>query len=148
MRRRFAPLWVLGLLLALPASSATGSVIVDVSTASGTRLGRLVGEAQGGVTYVLLPDVARLASATVRRSAGGDRISLVTRRGVVQMARDARVVTLDGRPVSLSAPVRVRQGTWRVPSDLLGRALPTLIGTGVRVTSGEAHPARLPASSG
>ncbi|MCI0547013.1 MAG: hypothetical protein L0027_06990, partial [Candidatus Rokubacteria bacterium] len=127
MRRWLAPLWVLGLLLTLPAGAAAASITVEVSTASGVRLGRLVGEPQGGATYFLLADVARLASASTRRGPRGERMSLVSRYGVVQVARDARRITIDGRPVSLSAPVRVRQGTWRVPSDLLGRALPTLI---------------------
>ena len=124
---------MLGLILALPAGGA-GSVTVEVSTAAGVRLGRLVGEAQGATTYYLLADVARLASASTRRGSRGDRMSLVSRHGVVQVARDARRITVDGQPVSLAAPVRVRQGTWRVPSDLLARALPTLVGTRVRVT--------------
>jgi N-acetylmuramoyl-L-alanine amidase len=139
---------VLGLLLALQAGAAAGSVTVEVSTASGARLGRLVGEPQGGATYFLLADVARLARASTRRGPRGERMSLVSRHGVVQVARDARRITVDGRPVSLSAPVRVRQGTWRVPSDLLGRALPTLVGTGVRVTPAEGREARMAATSG
>src|SRR5215470_6187240 len=142
MRRWLAPLWVLGFLLALPAGAAATPVTVDVSTATGVRLGRLVGEPQGGATYYLLADVARLASATTRRGPGADRIRLITRHGVVQVAKDARRITVDGRAVSLSAPVRVRQGTWRVPGDLLGQALPTLLGTKVRVTPGEVREAR------
>jgi N-acetylmuramoyl-L-alanine amidase len=132
MRRWLVPFWVLGLMLALPAGA--GSVTVEVSTAAGVRLGRLVGESQGATTYYLLADVARLASASTRRGSRGDRMSLVSRHGVVQVARDARRITVDGQPVSLAAPVRVRQGTWRVPGDLLVRALPTLVGTRVRVT--------------
>jgi N-acetylmuramoyl-L-alanine amidase len=147
MRRWLAPLWVLGLLMALPAGAAAGSITVEVSAASGARLGRLVGEPQGGAIYFLLADVARLASASTRRGPRGERMSLVSRHGVVQVARDARRITVDGRPVLLSAPVRVRQGTWRVPSDLLGRALPTLIGTGVRVTTAERE-ARMAATGG
>jgi N-acetylmuramoyl-L-alanine amidase len=138
MRRSLAPLWALGLLLALPASAVPGPVAVDISTVSGQRLGRLVGEPQGGTTYFLLADVARLANARTRPSPAGDRISLVTRHGVMQLTRDARRVTVGGRPVALAAPVRVRRGTWRVPGDLLVRALPGLLGTGVRVTPGEA----------
>ena len=142
MRRWLAPFWVLGLLLALPAGAAAASVTIEVSTAAGVRLGRLVGEPQAGATYYLLADVARLASASTRRGPRGDRMSVVSRHGVVQVARDARRITVDGRPVSLAAPVRVRQGTWRVPSDLLTRALPTLIGTGVRVMPAEVREAR------
>jgi N-acetylmuramoyl-L-alanine amidase len=142
MQKWLAPLWVLGLLLALPVGA--GGVTVEVSTATGVKLGRLVGEPTGGATYFLLADVARLASATTHRSPRGDRMSLVSRYGVVRVTRDTRRITVDGGAIELSAPVRVRQGTWRVPGDLLGRALPTLVGTGVRVTSGESREARVP----
>ena len=142
MRRWLVPFWVLGLLLALPAGAGAGSVTIEVSTSAGVRLGRLVGEQQAGATYYLLADVARLAGASTRRGSRGDRMSLVSRHGVVQVARDARRITVDGRPVSLAAPVRVRQGTWRVPGDLLARALPTLIGQGVRVAATDAREAR------
>jgi N-acetylmuramoyl-L-alanine amidase len=142
MRRWLARLCVLGLLLALPASAAAAPVTVDVSTATGVRLGRLVGEPQGGATYYLLADVARLASATTRRGPGADRMRVISRHGVVQVAQDSRRISVDGRAVSLSAPVRVRQGTWRVPGDLLGQALPTLLGTKVRVTPGETREVR------
>jgi N-acetylmuramoyl-L-alanine amidase len=136
MRRWLAPLWVLGWLLALPMGAAATPVTVEVSTETGVRLGRLVGEPQGGATYYLLADVARLANASTHRGPGADRVRLVSRHGVVQVARDARRITVAGRVVSLSAPVRVRQGTWRVPGDLLGHALPALVGTKVRVTPG------------
>jgi N-acetylmuramoyl-L-alanine amidase len=135
MRRWLALLWVLGVLLVFPAGAAAPPVAVEVSTGTGVRLGRLVGEPQGGATYYLLADVARLANATTQRGPGPDRVRLVSRHGVVQVTRDARRITVDGHAVSLSAPVRVRQGTWRVPGDLLGQALPTLVGTKVRVTS-------------
>ena len=139
MRRWFPPLCVLGLLLALTAGAAVTPVTVEVSTASGVRLGRLVGESQAGVTYYLLNDVARLANAKMRRNSRGDRMTLTSRRAVVEVTRDSRRVTIDGRVGTLAAPVRVRQGTWRVPSDLLPKVLPTLTGTGVRVALAEAR---------
>jgi hypothetical protein len=75
-------------------------------------------------------------------------MSLVTRHGVVQLARDARRITVGGRPISLAAPVRVRLGTWRVPSDLLPQALPTLVGARVRVTAAETREAQVPTAPG
>src|SRR5574342_1148900 len=142
MRRWLTPLWGLGLLLTLPAGAAAGSVVVEISTASGARLGRLVGEPQGGATYFRLADVARLATARTHREPRGVQLRLVTRHGVVQVARDARRITVAGRAVLLSAPVRVRQGAWRVPADLLGRALPALIGTEVRIVPAGAREVR------
>jgi N-acetylmuramoyl-L-alanine amidase len=40
--------------------------------------------------------------------------------------------------------VRVSQGTWRVPGDLLVRALPALVGAGIRVAPSETTVARSP----
>jgi N-acetylmuramoyl-L-alanine amidase len=137
MRRWFAPFWLPGLLLALTASAAANPVPVEVSTASGVRLGRLGGESQAGVTYYLLNDVARLANAKMHRNARGDRMTLTSRRSVVEVTRDSRRVTIDGRVGTLAAPVRVRQGTWRVPGDLVPKVLPTLVGAAVRVTPAE-----------
>ena len=142
MRRWLPPTLVLGLLLALAAGAAAGPVAVEISTVSGMRLGRLLGEWQGSTAYFSLTDVARLVSASARRASGGDRISLVTRHGVVQLAKDAREISVDGRALSLAAPVRVRQGSWRVPGDLLVRGLPALVGAGVRVTPAEIRVAR------
>jgi N-acetylmuramoyl-L-alanine amidase len=144
MRRWFAPLGVLGLLLALTAGAAATPVTVEVSTASGGRLGRLVGESQTGVTYYLLNDVARLANAKMRRNSRGDRMTLTSRRALVEMTRDSRRVTIDGRAGTLAAPVRVRQGAWRVPSDLLPKVLPTLTGVAVRVAPAAARVAAVP----
>ncbi len=143
MLRWLARLSVPGLLLALAAGAAAAPVAVDVSTAKGVRLGRLVGEPQGPTTYFLLADVARLAKATTQRAPRGDHVTLVSRYGVVRVSRDASRITVDGGAITLAAPVRVRQGTWRVPGDLLGRALPTLVGFAVRVTPGEVHEARV-----
>jgi N-acetylmuramoyl-L-alanine amidase len=141
MRRWAAPLWVLGLLLALTAGAAAGPVTVEVSTSAGVRLGRLTGEPQAGVAYYLLNDVARLVGAKLRRNARGDRMTLVSRRAVVEVTRDSPRVTIDGRAGTLSAPVRVRQGTWRVPADLLPRVLPAFLGSAVRVTPAETRAA-------
>jgi N-acetylmuramoyl-L-alanine amidase len=66
---------------------------------------------------------------------------------VVQLVKDAREIRVDGRAVSLAAPVRVRLGAWHVPGDLLVRGLPALIGSGVRVTPTEVREARPAPSS-
>jgi N-acetylmuramoyl-L-alanine amidase len=145
MRRGRASVWILGLLLlTLPAGVAAAPVAVEVHTVTGIWLGRLVGDSRGDTSYFLLTDVARLAGAQPRRAAGRDRMSLINRRAVIQLTRDARRITVDGRALSLSAPVRVSQGTWRVPGDLLVRALPALVGAGIRVAPSETTVARSP----
>jgi N-acetylmuramoyl-L-alanine amidase len=45
--------------------------------------------------------------------------------------------------VSLAAPVRVRRAAWLVPGDLVVRALPVLLGAGVRVAPANAPAARV-----
>ena len=59
MRRGRASIWILGLLLTLPAAAAAAPVAVEVHTVSGIRLGRLVGDSRGDTSYFLLTDVAR-----------------------------------------------------------------------------------------
>jgi N-acetylmuramoyl-L-alanine amidase len=143
-RGLLAPLGLTGLLVALPGVASASPVAVDLGTAAGARLGRLVGEQEASHTYFALADVARVAGAATRRRPGGARVDLVTRHGTLELARDSRQVRIGGRAIQLGAPVRVRRGAWQVPGDLLVRALPALVGTGVRVAPG-ALPAARPA---
>ncbi len=132
-RGRLATLVLVGTLLAGPPPARARAVAVDLSTAPGARLGRLVGEQRGPTAYFPLAEVARLVRATIRPGPGGDRVSLVGRQGRLDLVRDSVHVTGGGRVVDLGAPVRVRQGRWEVPGELLVRALPVLLGTGLRV---------------
>lgn len=109
------------------------SVQIEVRSLDGVSLGRLVGERADRVTYVTLADVARLVGGTVRRSAQGDRAVLAVRGKRVEVRGDRTRVLVAGRPLELSAPVRLRRGTWLLPGDVLVRALPALLGTGVQV---------------
>src|SRR5581483_10700775 len=77
-----------------------------------------------------LAEVARLVGATIRTGPGGDRVSVVGRHGRLDLVRDSAQVTVGSRVVDLGTPVRVRQGRWQVPGELLVRALPALLGTG------------------
>ncbi|PYN30789.1 MAG: hypothetical protein DME01_25865 [Candidatus Rokuibacteriota bacterium] len=46
---------------------------------------------------------------------------------VVTLTRNWSQVLVDGRPVVLDAPVRVRRGVWLVPESFVGRVVPTLV---------------------
>jgi N-acetylmuramoyl-L-alanine amidase len=116
-----------------PGVAAARPVVVDVTTTTGTVLGRLTGEQEGPLAYFALDDVARMVGGTVRRPAG-NRAALVVGRRSAEVRRDEARVRVDGKVLALAGPVRIRSGAWRVPGDLLVRGLPSLLGTGVRVT--------------
>jgi N-acetylmuramoyl-L-alanine amidase len=149
MRRSRGPLTTLalvGTLLGGPAPAlAARMVAVDLGTAAGARLGRLVGELRGPTAYFPLAEVARLVGATIRTGPGGDRVSVVGRHGRLDLVRDSAQVTVGSRVVDLGTPVRVRQGRWQVPGELLVRALPALLGTGLRVAPADPAAGPIPA---
>ncbi|HSD80122.1 MAG TPA: N-acetylmuramoyl-L-alanine amidase, partial [Solirubrobacteraceae bacterium] len=80
-----------------------------------------------------------------RRSRDGDHATLAARGRIVALRRDSTRALVAGRALELSAPVRVRRGAWLAPGDLLVRALPVLLGTGVQVAVGAAPAAPRPA---
>ncbi len=126
----------------LPAEAQP--VHVEIRSARGASLGQLSGSLDGKVAYFALPDVARLVRGTLRRTADGDRVTLVTQGKSVEARRNSSRVFVNGRGVLLSAPVRVRVGTWFVPGDVLVKALPALLGSRVHVsvTPGSPPPPR------
>src|SRR6185295_16757377 len=46
---------------------------------------------------------------------------------VVTLTRNWSQVLVNGKPVMLDAPVRVKQGKWLVPQSFVGRVVPTLV---------------------
>src|SRR3989442_14532916 len=46
---------------------------------------------------------------------------------VVTLTRNWSQVLVNGKPVVLDAPVRVKHGVWLVPRSFVGRVLPTLV---------------------
>ncbi len=119
-------------------------VQIEVRSADGATLGRLAGNREDRVTYVALSDVARLVGGTLRRTARGERLALLARGKVVEVRRDSPQALVGGRLVELSAPVRVRRGSWLAPGDILVRALPVVLGGGVQIAVASPTPAPAP----
>jgi N-acetylmuramoyl-L-alanine amidase len=136
MALRLTLLVSMALLLLGAAPGETRPVLIEVRTADGASVGRLTGDREERATYVALTDVARLAGGSVRRSRDGDHATLTARGKVLAIRRDSARALVAGRPLELSAPVRVRRGAWLVPADLLVRALPAVLGSGVQVAVG------------
>lgn len=137
----------LALVLLLGASRAEARpVYVDVSRAGGASLGRLTGQLEDRVAYFPLDEVARVVGGTVRRASGGDRAAVVVRGRTLEVRHDQARVRVGGRALALSAPVRQTHGVWLVPGDILVRAVPVLLGTGVRVTYSATPPPARPAA--
>src|SRR5947199_7245432 len=81
-----------------------------------------------GRAYVELTRVAAsLQKTKLDASAVSTRARLRTGDRVVTLTRNWAQVLVDGKPVLLDAPVRVKQGVWLVPESFVGRVVPTLI---------------------
>jgi N-acetylmuramoyl-L-alanine amidase len=128
----------LGLLAAAPAEARP--LQLEVRSADGVALGHLPGYRDDRATYVALTDVARLVRGTLRSTDRGERLALVARGKVLEVRRDSPQVLVVGHLVELSAPVRVLQGSWRAPGDILIRALPLVLGSDVQVAEGSGAP--------
>jgi N-acetylmuramoyl-L-alanine amidase len=132
---------LVGFALGSSATAAARAVQVEVRSADGSALGRVPATRDERGTSIALDDIARLVGGALRRFPDGERLVLVARGKALEVRRDRATARVAGRLIELSAPVRVRQGRWVVPGDLLVRALPALLGAGVQVAVLPAAPA-------
>src|SRR6266850_4532053 len=65
--------------------------------------------------------------AKVVATPAGTRAQLRAGSQVVTLTRNWSQVLVNGKPVVLDAPVRVKRGVWLVPESFVGRILPTLL---------------------
>jgi N-acetylmuramoyl-L-alanine amidase len=80
-----------------------------------------------GRAYVELTRVAAsLQKTKLDASAVSTRAHLRTGDRVVTLTRNWAQVLVDGKPVLLDAPVRVKRGVWLVPESFVDRIVPTL----------------------
>ncbi|PYN71962.1 MAG: hypothetical protein DMD97_25375 [Candidatus Rokuibacteriota bacterium] len=80
-----------------------------------------------GRAYVELTRVAAsLQKTKLDASAVSTRARLRTGDRVVTLTRNWAQVLVDGKPVLLDAPVRVKRGVWLVPESFVNRVVPAL----------------------
>jgi N-acetylmuramoyl-L-alanine amidase len=93
-----------------------------------------------GRAYVELFRVAESLGAKLEASADSAQARLRTGDHVITVTRNWSRVLVDGNPVLLDAPVRVRGSTWLVPEAFVGRVVPRLgaAGAGERPPGGGA----------
>lgn len=100
-----------------------------------------------GRPYVELARVARHVGARPEVSAVSTRAHLRTAEHVVTLTRNRAEVLVDGKPVALGAPVRVRDGVWLVPEAFVERVLPRIASKPAPAPAPPPAPARGPAES-
>jgi N-acetylmuramoyl-L-alanine amidase len=77
-----------------------------------------------GREYVELSRVAEILKARVDAGAESTEAKLRSPGHVITLTRNWTRVVVDGAPMVLDAPVRVRKGVWLVPETFLGQVLP------------------------
>lgn len=79
-----------------------------------------------GRAYVELERIAQVLGTSVDAGADATRASLRTPRNLVTFTRNWSQIVVDGRPVLLDGPVRIKAGVWLVPEGFLTTVLPRL----------------------
>src|SRR5439155_215741 len=75
-----------------------------------------------GRPYVELARLAASLQTRLDATAASTRAHLRTRDTVVTLTRNWAQVLVNGKPMVLDAPVRVKRGGWLVPRSCAGRA--------------------------
>src|SRR5215813_8734533 len=110
-----------------------GVLIVLVVASTGWAVPPLPSVNHDGRPYVELTRVAASMQAKGKPPAkvvatpASTRAQLRAGNKVVTLTRNWAQVLVNGKPVVLDAPVRVKQGVWLVPQSFMGRVVPTLV---------------------
>jgi N-acetylmuramoyl-L-alanine amidase len=110
-----------------------GVLIVLVLASTGWALPPLPIVTHDGRPYVELTRVAASIQskgtppAKVVATPASTHAQLRAGNKVVTLTRNWSQVLVDGKPVVLDAPVRVKRGIWLVPESFVGRIVPTLV---------------------
>ena len=80
-----------------------------------------------GHQYVPLSRLASLLKARLEASADSPRARLVSQGRVITFTRNWTRVTVNGSPIMLDAPVRVRKGVWLVPESFVEQVRPRIV---------------------
>src|SRR5437667_931250 len=79
-----------------------------------------------GHAYVELERIAQILGARLDVGTDATRTSIRTPRNVVTFTRNWAQILVDGRPVLLDGPVRIKTGVWLVPESFVTAILPRL----------------------
>ena len=118
--------------------------MLSVLVAAGTAVGGLPTVNYDGLTYVELGKVAESLKSQLDAPAEGQQARLRTGSHVVTLTRNWARVLLDGTPVSLDNPVRVRKGVWLVPESFVEQVVPKLTAAAAPTPAAAPAPAASP----
>jgi N-acetylmuramoyl-L-alanine amidase len=117
----------------MSARCLAGALIVFLLASTGWAAAPLPTVKHDGRTYVELTRVAASIQskgsppAKVVATPASTRAQLRAGGKVVTLTRNWSQVLVNGKPVVLDAPVRVKRGVWLVPESFVGRVVPTLV---------------------
>src|SRR5262249_181589 len=100
------------------------AVLLSATSWAGTKLPTVTHDRQPYVDLTRLPASLR---TKLDATPASTRAHLRTRDKTVTFTRNWSHVLVNGKPVMLDAPVRVKQGVWLVPKSFMGRVVPTLV---------------------
>src|SRR5258705_4063373 len=98
-------------------------VLLSATSWAGTRLPTVTHD---GRPYVELRRVAASLQTKLDATPASTRAHLRTRDKTVTFTRNWSQVLVNGKPVMLDAPVRVKRGVWLVPQSVLRPGGPPL----------------------
>src|SRR5882672_1349628 len=111
----------------MSARGFAGALIVVLLSATSWAGTRLPTVTHDGRPYVELRRVAASLQTKLDATPASTRAHLRTRDKTITFTRNWSRVLVNGKPVMLDAPVRVKQGVWLVPESFVGRIVPTLV---------------------
>jgi N-acetylmuramoyl-L-alanine amidase len=117
----------------MSARFLTGALIVLLLASAGWAVPPLPTVTHDGRSYI---ELTRLAASIQTKGSSPAKVVATPTSTRAQLRAGSQVVTLtrnwsqvlvNGKPVLLDAPVRVRGGVWLVPESFVGRVVPALV---------------------
>jgi N-acetylmuramoyl-L-alanine amidase len=94
-----------------------------------------------GHEYVELTRLASLLKARLEARADSPQARLVSQGRVITFTRNWTRITVNGSPIMLDAPVRVRKGVWLVPESFVEQVRPRIVSASTSAPSAAPAPA-------
>ena len=94
-----------------------------------------------GHEYVELARLAPLLKARLEASPDRPQARLITQGRIITLTRNWKSISVNGSPVMLDAPVRVRKGVWLVPESFVELVRPRVVSASTAAPSAAPNPA-------